>query len=66
MQQINHTICQEQEQIMVYLIFDIKDQNVWNSFGKIMKSCSLKKIKETVKDDILSKLILNPDFVLVM
>ena len=28
---------------------------MWNSFGKDMKSCSLKKIKAFVKDDILSK-----------
>ena len=40
-----------------YGLFNIRFQGpkVWNSFGKDMKSCSLKKFKAIVKDDMLSK-----------
>ena len=40
-----------------YGLFNIRFQGpkVWNSFGKDMKSCSLKKFKAIGKDDVLSK-----------
>ena len=36
-------------------IRSLQGPKVWNSFGKDMKSCSLKKFKAIVKDDMLSK-----------
>jgi len=39
-------MCQEQQQIMIDLIFDFKDQKCRIHLEKNMKSCSLKKNSE--------------------